>query len=76
MILEEGLPHVLNPKSGIVVSANNRVSTDEVLHGIATAFSMNHRKIRIEELLLEGIKQGKKFTFDDMKRIQSDLLDI
>ena len=30
---------------------------------------MAHRKIRLEELIKEVIDSGKKFTFEDMKRL-------
>ena len=45
-------------------------------HGVSHAFSFNHRKIRISEMIEEVIKSGKKVTVEDMKRIQTDDLDI
>jgi len=76
LILPNELPSVLNPKNGYLISCNNRITGDEVLHGVSAAMSMAHRKIRIEEMILEVTESGRKFTFEDMRRIQSDLLDI
>ena len=38
-------------------------------YGVSHAFSFNHRKIRISEMIEEVISHGKKVTVEDMKRI-------
>ena len=45
-------------------------------YGISHAINFNHRKVRISEMIEEVMNSAKKITVHDMKRIQSDYLDI
>ena len=45
-------------------------------HGLSHAFTFNHRKVRISEMIEEVINSERKVTVEDMKRIQRDDLDI
>ena len=70
------LPYVVNPDKGYLVNSNNFIASDRMEYGISHAINFNHRKVRISEMIEEVINIGNKITVDDMKRIQSDYLDI
>ncbi len=65
----EELPHVYNPESGHVSSANNRATDETYPYYISTWFLPPHRIERIREML-----EGKdKLYIDDFKSMQADL---
>ncbi len=65
----EELPHVYNPESGYVSSANNR-ATDEIYpYYISTWFLPPHRIERIREML----EAKEKLSIDDFKSMHADL---
>lgn len=70
LIYPKELPHVLNPKSGIIASANNFATKKNVKYGITFSFSFSTRALRIKEMLLEKVNRGEKLTVEDMMRIQ------
>ncbi len=68
------LPFVLNPQSGYVVSANNRVSppaADASLLLNNGDWGSGYRARRISEML----RQKRRLSVDDMKAMQTDLSD-
>jgi len=77
LVPKNEMPYVINPDRGYVVSANNFVSSSNVLHGISHTFTYTGRSSRINELLWEAIKRtGGKVTPLDMEKIQTDVVDI
>ena len=64
------LPRSLNPKKGFLVSANNRQTPDTVKYDHGAQIVPTARAFRITEMIQEGIADGKKFTNEDMSRIQ------
>jgi len=62
------MPRLLNPSSGYIVTANNRVTPDDYPYLISTRFAPPYRASRIEELLLKR----ERLSVDDMKRTQMD----
>lgn len=66
----EALPHVYNPESGIIVTANNRTLPEcDYPYYITSHFEPPHRAQRISELLLAK----DKHSVADMERIQTDV---
>jgi len=65
----ESIPKILNPSKGYIVSANNRVTTENVKENAALSMSTTTRADRIEEMILERIKSGKKFTVEFMREM-------
>jgi penicillin amidase len=63
------LPHVYNPESGYVSSANNRATDETYPHYISSWFLPPHRIERIRETL----EAKEKLSIDDFKSIQADL---
>jgi len=45
------LPHVLNPDSGLIVSANNRIIADDYPHELGELWIPGYRASRVEEIL-------------------------
>ena len=66
----EDLPHVLNPEDGMIVAANQAV-TSSPRPFLTTESDKGYRSARIEELLREHLAEGP-LTVDDMREIQLD----
>ena len=64
----EELPEVLDPESGFLVTANNRIVGDEYPHHITSEWLDGFRAKRIEEL----IEQTEKHDLESFEAIQSD----
>lgn len=48
------LPHVLNPSTGYVVSANNRAVTDDYPYELGSLWIPGYRAARVEEILVDA----------------------
>ena len=68
----EELPSVINPEQHFIVTANNRVTSDNLTHFIAYDWSPPFRAQRIVNL----IKSKEKMTVEDFEQFQSDVYDI
>jgi len=66
------LPHVLDPPSGIIVTANSRVVGLDYTHFLTHAWAPPTRSRRIYDLLTAK----QKLTADDFKAVQSDTYTI
>jgi penicillin amidase len=64
----EALPHVYNPESGYVSSANNRAADETYPHYISQWFLPPHRIVRIREML----EDKDKLSVDDFKSMHAD----
>ena len=67
--MTEDLPYVVSPEKGYLVNSNNFVASDRMKYGVSHAFSFNHRKVRITEMIEELIQSGKKIDARDMQNI-------
>ncbi len=63
------LPSVFNPPSGIIATANSRISPDKYPYSISTQWEAPWRSSRIYKVL----ESGKKFSAADMLALQSDI---
>ena len=67
--------YLKNPKKGYIAMANNKIVED----GFEWRFSIHQqttaRSYRIQKMITDQIKEGNKFTFDDIKRMQFDTKD-
>ena len=63
------MPSVYNPPSGIIATANGRVTPDGYKYSITTEWESPYRTERIYHVL----RQDKKFTADDMLALQTDV---
>lgn len=64
------LPRVINPESGYVVTANNRIIVDHAKHDAGATFMSTGRADRVTEIIEGHIKSGHKMTVQDMIAIQ------
>ncbi len=62
------MPSVLNPPSGLIATANGRISPDKYPFSISTEWEAPWRTDRIYRVL----QSGKKFTAADMLSLQTD----
>lgn len=76
IITAKEAPHVLNPKSGYIASANNFATSKNTKYGLSHGFSFATRSLRISEMINDKIQSGKKINAKDMMEIQTDTLDI
>jgi penicillin amidase len=65
----EEMPTVYNPPSGIIATANGRVTTDEYKYNITKEWESPYRTERIYRVL----RQDKQFTAADMLALQTDV---
>ncbi len=73
----EQMPEQINPDSGILITANDRIEMDSDLSSVVTVdWESPYRAIRIKQLILKQIEQDKLLTSESMKLIQGDTLDL
>ncbi len=65
----EKLPSVLNPASGILATANSRITPNGYPYSISTGWEAPWRSARIYRVL----ESGRKFTAADMLSLQTDI---
>jgi penicillin amidase len=65
----EELPSVLNPPSGIIATANGRITPDGYRYSISTEWEAPWRSARIYRVL----ESGKKFSAADMLALETDI---
>ena len=63
------LPSVYNPPSGIIATANSRITPDGYPYSISTGWEAPWRSARIYRVL----ESGKKFSSADMLALQTDI---
>ncbi|MGE6752993.1 penicillin acylase family protein [Rossellomorea sp. NPDC071047] len=68
----EELPKVINPQSGYVATANNKVVSDEYPYHISHHWAQPYRYMRISEYL----EAEKDLTLSDMKDLQMDQMNL
>jgi penicillin amidase len=68
------MPRVLDPPSGYVATANQRVTGTSYPHVVATEWPSPVRARRIRDLLEEARRKGEKLDSDAMERIQRDVV--
>jgi penicillin amidase len=68
----EELPETVDPESGFVVTANNKITADDFPHHITSDYLDGYRARRIEEL----IEAKREHDLDSFAAMQTDLLSI
>ena len=68
VIPDDELPRLLNPASGMIVTANNKITGDDYPHVLTFETMPGWRARRIQEML----GQKKRLTMRDMEQIQLD----
>jgi penicillin G amidase len=65
----EKMPHVFNPPSGIIATANSRITPDGYKYSLSTEWEAPWRSERIYRVL----ESGKKFSAPDMLMLETDI---
>ncbi|MGM0839147.1 MAG: penicillin acylase family protein [Bacillota bacterium] len=68
----EELPKVINPQSGFIATANNKVVSDEYPYHISHHWAQPYRYMRISEYL----ESENDLTLSDMKDLQMDQMNL
>lgn len=68
LIPHNELPSVYNPPSGLIVTANNKLTGDDYPHFLGVEYFPGWRARRIEEML----REKRRLNLRDMERIQLD----
>ena len=69
-------PKIVNPKKGYIVSANNKMATDNIKWSTSSTLFPTSRAARIDEMILEYLNKGQKISVDNMITMQGDTLDV
>ncbi|HET7871828.1 MAG TPA: penicillin acylase family protein, partial [Terriglobales bacterium] len=69
----EKLPAVYNPPSGIIATANSKITPANYGYLLATQWFPPYRTERIYHVLHQGAQEGKKFSAADMLALQTDI---
>ena len=72
LIPDDELPRLLNPTSGMIVTANNKITGDDYPHVLTFETMPGWRARRIEEML----GQKKRLSLRDMEQIQLDQMSL
>jgi penicillin amidase len=65
----EKLPSIYNPPSGVIATANGRITPDDYKYSISTEWEAPWRTARIYHVL----ESGRKFSVADMLALQNDI---
>ncbi len=68
----EGLPHVLDPEDGLVVTANQAVIGEDYPYFLTDDWDYGYRAERIRGRLEERVEAGDPLTVEDMTSLQLD----
>ncbi len=68
----DDMPHCLNPESGYLVTANNRIVNDDYPHYLGSLWMNGYRAHRLEQLL----EKHKPISIADCQRFQIDYYSI
>ena len=66
------LPQTYNPEEGYIVTANNKVVSDNYPFFISSNWAPRYRAERIEELITQFAEGGSKISIEDMIAVQGD----
>lgn len=68
--------HVIDPRKGYVISANNKFASDNYVYQFSVTQTYNTGRIsRIESIVEKKLQSGEKFTEQDMMAMQLDTQD-
>ncbi|BAV99509.1 penicillin acylase family protein [Lysobacter enzymogenes] len=70
------MPRVLNPASGFVVSANNKVAGENYPHFISRDWAPPARAERITAMIQGAIRGPGKLRVEDVEKMQGDVKDL
>jgi penicillin G amidase len=67
------LPHLTNPRSGFIATANHKTIPDGYVYKVGYEWAPPYRINRIERVLDSARESGKKLNADDMRQLQNDV---
>lgn len=67
---------VKNPKRGYIVTANNKIASDNIKTGMCVNMFSTARARRATDMVKDRITKGKKFDVEYMRKMQLDTVDV
>lgn len=68
-------PQIVNPKKGYILSANNKLATDNIIYHTSIHMLPSSRALRIDQMIKGYIEKGIKIGVEEIKKMQLDLKD-
>lgn len=68
--------HIFDPPKGYIVNANNKIAENNYYGGYLDYTIYTARADRIDEVIREEIKSGRKFNVETAKKIMMDTVDV
>lgn len=68
----EEMPHLFNPESGFIVTANNAIVSQNYPYVLSQEWGAGDRAARIEQMIQETLTENGRITMSDFARIQLD----
>ncbi|MBX3437342.1 MAG: penicillin acylase family protein [Planctomycetaceae bacterium] len=76
----EEMPESLDPERGWLVTANNRIATNDFPYPLSGTWSRGHRAVRIRDMIEDRLARSadteRPFTFEDFRAMQQDALSL
>lgn len=67
---------MVDPEKGFLVSANNKISSDNLIFNVNRCQNSIPRARRITDVLSKAIEEGTKFTPKHFMEMQKDVFDV
>ena len=68
-------PQIVNPTKGYIITANNKIATDNIIFHKSIHMLPSSRAFRIDQMIKSFIDQGHKIDVEDIKKMQLDVKD-
>ncbi len=69
----EEMPHALNPEAGFIVTANNKIVSEDYPYFLGNVWMNGYRAKRITDLIEARIETGEKLTLEECNDIMRDV---
>ena len=68
-------PQIINPKKGYIVTANNKMATDNLIFRKSIHMLPSSRAMRIDQMIRGYIDRNQKISIEDIIQMQADVKD-
>ncbi|EGR30548.1 hypothetical protein IMG5_129652 [Ichthyophthirius multifiliis] len=72
---ENEIPLLINPQKGYIITANNKISSNNIKNYLSQSISTTARGMRINQIIEQYIKNGTKISPEHVQDMQNDVKD-